>query len=596
MTSRDQPSPEGPPKGTSPHPGIWNSESAPPLNYQGVLNRLKQFPRFSPLFAAELESIYYSLHKIQQDVAEHHKQIGNFLQIVESCSQLQGVQSEQAEDRTPQESSFEDIMATRSSDWLRRPLEADDQPETQLFWDKEPWFWHDTLTEQLWRIFAGVHDEKAKPRDRQTEQAPGLGQERKALGSCDPGADPCPGDASSNPSGRGPTDSRRDGMGGSLRLGANASRLVPLISLLAPRPPETSSSPANGSQDRNTRCSVVQEPPGRASPFLQSISWDPEDFEDTWKRPDALPGQSKRLAIPCKLEKMRILAHGELVVATAISSFTRHVFTCGRRGVKVWSLTGQVAEDRFPESHLPVQTPGAFLRTCLLSSNSRSLLTGGYNLASVSVWDLAAPSLHVKEQLPCAGLNCQALDANLDANLAFASFTNGVIRIWDLRDHSVVRDLTGYPDGVKSMVVKGYNIWTGGLDACLRCWDQRTIMNPLEYQFESQIMSLSHSPQEDWLLLGMANGQQWLQSTSGSQRHMVGQKDGVILSTKFSPFGQWWASVGMDDFLGVYSMPTGTKVFQVPETSPITCCDVSSNNRLIVTGSGEHASVYQITY
>uniref|UniRef100_UPI003624ACA7 Ubiquitin-like protein SMT3,Transducin-like enhancer protein 6 n=1 Tax=Homo sapiens TaxID=9606 RepID=UPI003624ACA7 len=451
-------------------------------------------------------------------------------------------------DQTPEDLDMEDNDI----------IEAHREQIGGLFWDKEPWFWHDTLTEQLWRIFAGVHDEKAKPRDRQ--QAPGLGQESKAPGSCDPGTDPCPEDAST------------------------------------PRPPEASSSPPEGSQDRNTSWGVVQEPPGRASRFLQSISWDPEDFEDAWKRPDALPGQSKRLAVPCKLEKMRILAHGELVLATAISSFTRHVFTCGRRGIKVWSLTGQVAEDRFPESHLPIQTPGAFLRTCLLSSNSRSLLTGGYNLASVSVWDLAAPSLHVKEQLPCAGLNCQALDANLDANLAFASFTSGVVRIWDLRDQSVVRDLKGYPDGVKSIVVKGYNIWTGGPDACLRCWDQRTIMKPLEYQFKSQIMSLSHSPQEDWVLLGMANGQQWLQSTSGSQRHMVGQKDSVILSVKFSPFGQWWASVGMDDFLGVYSMPAGTKVFEVPEMSPVTCCDVSSNNRLVVTGSGEHASVYQITY
>ncbi|EHH29454.1 hypothetical protein EGK_09892 [Macaca mulatta] len=544
MTSRDQPSPKSPPKGTSPRPGISNSESSPPLNYQGILNRLKQFPRFSPHFAAELESIYYSLHKIQQDVAEHHKQIGNFLQIVESCSQLQGVQSEQvspaepvspgtprqAENKTPQESSFEDIMATRSSDWLRRPLEADDQPETQLFWDKEPWFWHDTLTEQLWRIFAGVRDEKAKPRDRHFSIS--QGQESKTLGSCDPGADPCPEDAST------------------------------------PRPPETSASPDNGSQDRNTRCRVVQEPPGRASPFLQSISWDPEDFEDTWKRPDALPRQSKRLAVPCKLEKMRILAHGELVVATAISSFTRHVFTCGRRGVKVWSLTGQVAEDRFPESHLPVQTPGAFLRTCLLSSNSRSLLTGGYNLASVSVWDLAAPSLHVKEQLPCAGLNCQALDANLDANLAFASFTNGVVRIWDLRDRSVVRLLPAS--------------WA-------RLGPNQVPPSPLPI---TQIMSLSHSPQEDWLLLGMANGQQWLQSTSGSQRHMVGQKDSVILSTKFSPFGKRL----VEGVCKPYPSSLPTAPLQVPETSPITCCDISSNNRFIVTGSGEHASVYQITY
>ncbi|KAK2086637.1 Transducin-like enhancer protein 6 [Saguinus oedipus] len=180
----------------------------------------------------------------------------------------------------------------------------------------------------------------------------------------------------------------------------------------------------------------------------------------------------------------------------------------------------------------------------------------------------------MKEELPCAGLNCQTLAADLDANLAFAGFTNGVVRIWDVR----------------------YSIWTGGLDACLRCWDQRSITKPLEYQFESQIMSLSYSPQEDWLLLGMANGQQWLQSTSDSQQQLVGQKDSVILSVKFSPFGQWWASVGMDGLLGVHSMPVGANVFQVPETSPILCCDISCNNRLIVTGFSEHASVYQMTY
>ncbi|XP_032108209.1 transducin-like enhancer protein 6 [Sapajus apella] len=573
MTSSEQPSPKGTPKGILPHPGMWDSESCPPLNYQGILNRLKQFPRLSPCFAAELESIYNSLHKIQQDVAEHHKQIGNFLQIVESCSQLQRLHSDEVspaetvspgtplrvEDQTPQKSDFEDIMASRSSHWLRESLGADDKPETQLLWDKEAWFWHDALTEKLWQIFARIREEKEMPRDRPTEQAPGL--ESKAPGSSGPGTDPCPADDAS-----------------------------------APRPPETSSHAPEGPQEGSTSWGTVQEPPRRASLFLQPISWDPEDFEDAWKRPDALPRQSQRLAVPCKMEKMRILVHGELVLAMAVSSFTRHVFTCGRKGIKVWSLTGQVAEDRFPESHLPVQTPGAFLRTCLLSSNSRSLLAGGYNLPSVSVWDLVAPSLHVKEELPCAGLNCQTLAADLDANLAFAGFTNGVVRIWDVRDQSVVRDLRGLPDGVKDIAVKGYSIWTGGLDACLRCWDQRSITKPLEYQFESQIMSLAHSPQEDWLLLGMANGQQWLQSTSDSRRQLVGQKDGVILSVKFSPFGQWWASVGMNGLLGVYSMPVGTNIFQVPETSPILCCDISSNNRLIVTGFREHASVYQMTY
>ena len=51
----------------------------------------------------------------------------------------------------------------------------------------------------------------------------------------------------------------------------------------------------------------------------------------------------------------------------------------------------------------------------------------------------------------------------------------------------LARDLRDYPDGVKTIAVKGYSIWTGGLDACLRCWDRRSIVKPLEYQFESQV-------------------------------------------------------------------------------------------------------------
>ncbi|KAB0385770.1 hypothetical protein FD755_000726, partial [Muntiacus reevesi] len=265
------------------------------------------------------------------------------------------------------------------------------------------------------------------------------------------------------------------------------------------------------------------------------LCWDPEDFENTWNRPDALPWQSRKLAIPHRVEKMQRLEHGEPVLATAISSFTRHAFTCGRGGIKVWSLVGQVTKARFPESFLRVKTPGAYLRTCLLFSDSTALLAGGHSLAGVSLWDLTAPSLHVTAELPCAGLTCQALAASSEDSLAFAGFTNGSVRIWDLRDWSVVRDLPGHPNGAKSIAVKDQHVWTGGLDACLRCWDLRATREPQEYQFESQIMSLSPSPHEDWVLVGTANGQQWLQPSLGGQKHMVGYKDGTILGLKFSP-------------------------------------------------------------
>ncbi|XP_023368257.1 transducin-like enhancer protein 6 [Otolemur garnettii] len=577
MTSRDQPSPRVTFKETLPHPGISTSESSPAVNYQGILEQFKQFTRFPPHLAGKLEGICNSLHKVQHDLEEHHKQVGNLLQIVESRSQPQSISSmevaeissaspaspevpQHLEPKTPQESNFEEVLAMRSSDWLQRPFGTDTQLETQLPWDNEPQFGQDILTEQLWQIFAGVHDESKDLRHRMTEQAPGL--ESKAPGSYE-GRELCTEDASSNPT---------------------------------PNLPKTSTRPPNLSQEGSNSQGMPQEAVGKPFSFLKPISWDPEDFEDAWKRPDTMSLQSKRTAVPFKLEKKRTLEHGESVLATTVSSFTRHAFTCSRGGVKIWSLTGQMAKDRFHESHLPVQTPGAYLRTCLLSSNSRALLTGGYNLASVSVWDLAASSLHVKGELPCEGLSCQALAADLDDNLIFAGFSSGTVRVWDLRNHSVIRDFMAYPNGAKSMVVKNYNIWTGGLDACLRCWDQRMVKQLQEYQYESQIMSLTHSPQEDCVLLGMANGQQWLQHTSGDRTHVVGDNGSTVLGLKFSPFGQWWVSVGMDDLVSIHSMPTGMKVFQVPETSSIMCCDVSSNNRLIITGSGDHASVYQITY
>lgn len=189
--------------------------------------------------------------------------------------------------------------------------------------------------------------------------------------------------------------------------------------------------------------------------------------------------QSERFTVPQALQKVRVLKHQELLLAIAVSSFTRHVFTCSQSGIKVWNLMSQVAEDRHPESHLqcdgvqvtglgqcrsgkgvgggrgwgevreeprvilahgdgPLQPNRGYLRTCLLSSNSRTLFAGGYNLPGVFVWDLAAPSLYEKYQLPCDGLSCQAL-ASTKENMVFAGFTDGTVRIWDLRTQEIVR-------------------------------------------------------------------------------------------------------------------------------------------------------------
>ncbi|XP_058584380.1 transducin-like enhancer protein 6 isoform X3 [Neofelis nebulosa] len=490
MTSWDHLRPQEHPQGLRRPPGTLAS---PELSSPDVLDQIRrQFPRLPPHLTAQVESTSHALQKIRQGLQEHHKQAENFLRTMETWSRPRGFQPEEEPssqvsgglaDRhswgppspeasphpalpTPPRSSlrgphFEDVVAARSSDWLTQRSGVDDAPAHQLdtpaSWDSEPQLWQDVLTEQLWQIFAGTHNKGERLQHTLTEQAPGL--ESQDLGPRYSGPEP--------------------------RMEDTLVLSPPVPSLSSPEGShEGSTEPGTEADGMLSR--VAQEPAGRARPFLKPICWDPEDFDDTWKRPDALPWQSKKWAIPHRMEKVRTLEHGEPVLATAVSSFVRHAFTCGRGGVKVWSLASQVVEDRYPESHLCVQTRRAYLRTCLLSSDSTTLLAGGHNLAGVGVWDLTAPSLHVSGELPCAGLTCQALASKPEDSLALAGFTEGTVRIWDLRDQSVIRDLPGHPNGAKSIAVKDQNVWTGGLDTCLRCWDLRAAREPQEYQFESQ--------------------------------------------------------------------------------------------------------------
>ncbi|KAM7327928.1 hypothetical protein ACRRTK_014295 [Alexandromys fortis] len=545
---------------------------------------IKQMPEelYSALseMMIQLDNISILVNRINQSFQEHHKQVENFFQLVGIFSKsprilemIKAVQTstEKEAKRGPETTAPQDpeeLKATPEPQLFTRRQclseTEEEQQEPQPVWDKEPTFWSDTLTQELWKLF------RENPENQQAQEEELLGLENKD--SCLPNSEREP---ESEPKPRG-----------------SQSDFSPILS-------EASLGLLGISQkDISQLQCETQESSGSAGPFLKPLSWDSENLEPSWERAGASLWQSKRSAVPQALQKVRVLRHGELLLAMAVSCFTRHVFTCSRSGIKVWSLTNQVAEDRFPESHLQcgIQTSGAYLRTCLLSSNSRTLFAGGHSLPCVSVWDLAAPFLYEKCQLPCKGLSCQVL-ASTEENITFAGFTDGRVRMWDLRSQGVVRDLEGPVNAAKSLVVKDDNVWIGGLDACLRCWDLRMVKVSLEYTFQSQIMSLSHSPQEDWLLLGLANGQHCLyDSKRRSEVLPVGTKDKTILGLKFSPNGQWWVSVGMDDLVTIHSMPSGKKVFQVPEAAAVTCCDVTANSKLIVTGSGYCASVYQIKY
>lgn len=80
-----------------------------------------------------------------------------------------------------------------------------------------------------------------------------------------------------------------------------------------------------------------------------------------------------------------------------------------------------------------------------------------------------------------------------------------------------------------------------------------------------QIISLSPSPREDWVLVGTGNGQQWLQPTLGGQKHMVGCKNNTILGLKFSPLGEW---PGVGEYPVAPNLPQDPQFLTLPEPIP----------------------------
>lgn len=465
--------------------------------------------------------------------------------VLEMVKTTQGSAKEEAK-QAPQDPKFKATPRPQPCTRIRFLSDADEQQEQQPVWDREPQFWRDSLTQELWELY----------KNQQGNGGEGPSKESKDSGL---------------------HDSKLDRK---LRH-RNSLSDSDLLDL--------------SQKDISQSQCETQESSGRADMFLMPLSWDYEDLEPSCQRPDDLLWQSG--GVPQALQKVRVLKHQDLLFSMAVSCLTQHIFTCSRRGIKVWSLTSEVAEDRFPESYLQCsgQASGAYLRTCLLSTNSRSLFAGGHNLACVTVWDLTAPTLYEKCQLPCQGLSCQAL-ADTESSVAFGGFTDGTIRIWDLRSQGVVRDLEGPVSAAKNLMVKDNKVWTGGLDASLRCWDLRTAKVVVECTFQSQIMSLLHSPTEDWLLLGLASGQHCLFNSKTNQVQTASTKDKTILGLKFSPNGQWWVSVGMDNLITIHRMPTGVKLLQVREAGSVTCCDVIDNGKLVVAGCGDCASVYQIKY
>eukprot|EP00073_Rattus_norvegicus_P047997 XP_017450208.1 PREDICTED: transducin-like enhancer protein 2 isoform X4 [Rattus norvegicus] len=307
---------------------------------------------------------------------------------------------------------------------------------------------------------------------------------------------------------------------------------------------------------------------------------------------DALVGTG----IPRHARQLHTLAHGEVVCAVTISSSTQHVYTGGKGCVKVWDV-GQPGS-KTPVAQLDCLNRDNYIRSCKLLPDGQSLIVGG-EASTLSIWDLAAPTPRIKAELTSSAPACYALAISPDAKVCFSCCSDGNIVVWDLQNQAMVRQFQGHTDGASCIDISDYGtrLWTGGLDNTVRCWDLREGRQLQQHDFSSQIFSLGHCPSQDWLAVGMESSHVEVLHVRKPEKYQLRLHESCVLSLKFASCGRWFVSTGKDNLLNAWRTPYGASIFQSKESSSVLSCDISRNNKYIVTGSGDKkATVYEVVY
>ncbi|XP_039421968.1 transducin-like enhancer protein 2 isoform X2 [Corvus cornix cornix] len=308
--------------------------------------------------------------------------------------------------------------------------------------------------------------------------------------------------------------------------------------------------------------------------------------------PDALIGSG----IPRHARQLHTLTHGEVVCAVTISNSTRHVYTGGKGCVKVWDV-GQPGT-KTAVAQLDCLNRDNYIRSCKLLPDGRSLIVGG-EASTLSIWDLAAPTPRIKAELTSSAPACYALAISPDAKVCFSCCSDGNIVVWDLQNQTMVsfKATRMVPAASTSLTMApscGQGGWTTPCAAgtCGR---------------GGSCSSTTSAPRSSpWGTARWESGWQWgwraatwrsctspnLTSTSCTSMRAVSS-----LSNSPPVVGKWFVSTGKDNLLNAWRAPYGASIFQSKESSSVLSCDISVNDKFIVTGSGDKkATVYEVVY
>uniref|UniRef100_A0A915N7R3 Groucho/TLE N-terminal Q-rich domain-containing protein n=2 Tax=Meloidogyne TaxID=189290 RepID=A0A915N7R3_MELJA len=347
------------------------------------------------------------------------------------------------------------------------------------------------------------------------------------------------------------------------------------------------------------------------------------------------PDASLEPDVPKGLRRIGDLPHGDVVCAVTLAKDGRRVFTGGKGAVKVWDITERIFNSSTAnasndtssgddmggvgsvetasngggggraastEPWLPVATfpclKDSYIRSCKLFSDGSTLIVGG-ETRTICILDVERGG-EIKQIFDCEAEACYALAISQDCKTLFSCCSNGVVNVWDLTSGERIVQLIGHSDGASCVDISGdgQKLWTGGLDNTVRCWDIGARQQLENYILESQIFSLGCCPTENWVAVGLEDSNvQVLNSEPMSEKYLISAHQSCVLSLKFANSGKWFVSTGKDNVVNCWRTPYGYRLIKTKEVSSVLSCDISEDDRFLLTGSGEKkASLYELSF
>uniref|UniRef100_A0A1I8FBR2 WD_REPEATS_REGION domain-containing protein n=1 Tax=Macrostomum lignano TaxID=282301 RepID=A0A1I8FBR2_9PLAT len=276
--------------------------------------------------------------------------------------------------------------------------------------------------------------------------------------------------------------------------------------------------------------------------------------------PDAMVGPGG--AAP--RQQISSLPHGEVVCAVTISNPCRHVFTAAR------AACGTSAPvEAAPVHSLDCLQRDNYIRSVKLLQDGRTLIVGG-EASTLTIWIWHRRRPESKASWPAGARLLRP---------GRVTRQQAVLQLL-LRRHIAVSRATLDGASCVDITPDGNRLWTGGLDNTVRCWELRESCELQKYDFSSQIFSLG-----DWLAVGMESSTVEVLNVNKPEKYQLHLHDSCVLSLKFRRLRQVVLFNRQGQPAQRLENPLTCQYFS--EASSVLSCDISADDRYIVTGSGD---------